>query len=163
MGARIRSLEHDRMSRYASSSRTLRAGRIRHAILGFTLIELMITVVVVTILAAVALPSYLNSVRKGRRADASDGATAVLQAEERWRANSATYTTDFSNAGINVSSTTGNGYYTMSVTAASGTGYTLSFTPVSGKGQSNDTGCTAMTVTVANGSPTYSPSSCWSR
>jgi type IV pilus assembly protein PilE len=37
---------------------------------GFTLIELMITVVIIAILASVALPSYQDSVRKARRADA---------------------------------------------------------------------------------------------
>lgn len=37
---------------------------------GFTLIELMITVAVVAILAAIALPSYQDYIRKSRRADA---------------------------------------------------------------------------------------------
>ena len=37
---------------------------------GFTLVELMIVIVIVAILLAVALPSYQNSVQKGRRADA---------------------------------------------------------------------------------------------
>jgi type IV pilus assembly protein PilE len=37
---------------------------------GFTLIELMITVAIVAILAAVAMPNYQDYVRKGRRADA---------------------------------------------------------------------------------------------
>ena len=37
---------------------------------GFTLIEVMITVAIIGILTAVALPSYLEHVRKGRRAEA---------------------------------------------------------------------------------------------
>jgi prepilin-type N-terminal cleavage/methylation domain-containing protein len=39
---------------------------------GFTLIEVMIVVVIVAILAAIAIPSYQDSIRKTRRADAKE-------------------------------------------------------------------------------------------
>lgn len=135
-------------------------------IAGFTLLELMVTVAIVGILGAIAFPSYMGSVRKGRRVDASDAAANVLQAQERWRANNPQYTTTLSDLKIS-SATTGNGYYTMAVTANGVVpltrSYTLTFTPAAGKGQDKDTGCTGLSVTVTGGAPVYAPAACWSR
>jgi prepilin-type N-terminal cleavage/methylation domain-containing protein len=50
---------------------------------GFTLIELMIAVVVIAILAAIAYPSYQDSVRKSRRADAKSALMEHAQFMER--------------------------------------------------------------------------------
>jgi len=79
---------------------------------GVTLIELMIVVVVVGILAAVALPSYQDSVRKGRR---SDGQAALLDASqilERF------YTENMSYSGAPLSAVTPQQFYTISFDSA---------------------------------------------
>lgn len=128
---------------------------------GFTLVELMITVAIVGILGTVAYPSFMSQVRKSRRADAVDLAAKVLQVQERWRANEASYTTSFTS--LSVASTSQDGYYTASLSNPSGTGYTITMTPVATKSQASDTGCTSLTVTVNRGSPTYAPAACWSR
>ena len=58
---------------------------------GFTLMELVITVLVVAILAAIALPSYQQAIRKGNRADAKAILMETAQFMERYYATNNTY------------------------------------------------------------------------
>ncbi len=63
----------------------------RRAARGFTLIELMITVAIVGILAAIAYPSYQNSIRKGRRAAAQEFLLDVAQREQQYFLDNRSY------------------------------------------------------------------------
>jgi len=134
---------------------------------GFTLIEMMIVVVVVAILAAIALPSYNSHLRKSRRSDAVASLNAVLQAQERWRANNATYTSNMTDLGV--PATSGDGYYTISTSTAvatAGRRYVATAAAVAGGRQAADTGCTTMTITADQSltpSIAYAPTACWSR
>lgn len=58
---------------------------------GFTLIELMITVAIVGILAAIAYPSYQDSVRKGKRAEGRTALIDFLQQQERYLTQTGSY------------------------------------------------------------------------
>ena len=121
----------------------------------------MIALVVVAVLAASALPSYQSSVRKARRADAMDAAVGVQHGQERYRSNNTAYAATLAAMGLSVSST--NSYYGAVLSAVSAGGYTLTLTAPSGTSQASDTGCTALTVVVSNGSPVYGPAACWSK
>ncbi|HEY2463524.1 MAG TPA: type IV pilin protein [Steroidobacteraceae bacterium] len=56
----------------------------RRASQGFTLIELMITVAIVAILAAIAYPNYRDYVIRGQLVDATQGLSAVYANMERF-------------------------------------------------------------------------------
>jgi prepilin-type N-terminal cleavage/methylation domain-containing protein len=58
---------------------------------GFTLIELMITVLIVAILAAIAIPSYRNYVIRGQLVDATNGLSGLRANMERYYQDNRTY------------------------------------------------------------------------
>src|SRR5262245_37091737 len=63
------------------------AGRIA----GFTLIEVMIVTVIVAILAAIAIPSYVAFIARGHRSEARMTLSHAAQWMERWRTERTTY------------------------------------------------------------------------
>jgi len=98
---------------------------------GFTLIELMITVVVIAILAMVAIPAYNDSVTKGRRTDAKSTLTDIAAKQEQFFMDNKSYTTDLSKLGYGASSNADSkdGYYQVTVTAASATAFNVKAVP----------------------------------
>ena len=62
---------------------------------GFTLIELMVTVAVVGILAAIAYPSYTNQVKKARRSEAQQLLLGASNKEEQYLLEMRQYTDSF--------------------------------------------------------------------
>lgn len=112
---------------------------------GFTLIELMIAMVIVGVLAAIAYPSFVDTVRKSRRADAMDAITSIRLAQEKWRANETTYTntlTDIWEGSKDDAAVTLDGYYklTLEDDSADGTGYIVRATPTT-KGDQDEDKC----------------------
>jgi type IV pilus assembly protein PilE len=118
---------------------------------GFTLIELMIAVAIVALLASVALPSFLDSVRKGRRTEAFNAIANVQQAQERWRGNNANYADALATVGISSAVTTPAGYYTLALVTDSTTlahTYIVTATANTGTSQANDGACAKLGVRV---------------
>lgn len=129
---------------------------------GFTLIELMIVVAVVALLAAVAFPSFMDSIRKGRRSEAFAALANVQQAQERWRSNNATYNSDLSGAaptGLGIAATTSSGYYSLSLADVTATGYVAVATAVAGSTQASDGTCAKLGVRMLTGNLRYDASS----
>ncbi|QLG87330.1 prepilin-type N-terminal cleavage/methylation domain-containing protein [Chitinibacter bivalviorum] len=163
---------------------------MQHKHQGFTLIELMVVVAIIGILAAIAIPSYQDYVRKSRRTDATTKLAQIQQQMEKFRANNTCYTDRFdsksgdatcANNGLamitgNTSTKTiksDNQYYDITIVGFNGTNctgtpdgtsYCIEAVADTSKSQANDTNCTTLSIGVTNGNTTYSPASgCWSK
>ncbi len=91
---------------------------------GFTLLEIMIAVVIIMILAAVALPSYGEYVKKSRRADGMAELSRVMQRQEKFFINQLTYTTNLGDIGLVTTDgkvDSEGGYYKVEVSACPST------------------------------------------
>jgi type IV pilus assembly protein PilE len=126
---------------------------------GFTLMELMVTLVVVGILASIAYPSYTDSVRKNNRASAKAEMAEVAQRLQQFYsegAGAATYTTTLTDlgypAGTLYSPSKGHTITVAAGAAGIKSSYTITATPVA-----TDSACGNLTL---NHLGVYSPSGC---
>lgn len=120
---------------------------------GFTLIELMVTVVVISVLALIALPSYQQFVRQARRVEAQAELINLQRAFEKYRVNNPSYDGCVAAGACSIPTSD---YYTYSVSDASETGYSLS---AEAKGaQAADSDCSPLKL---NQNSVKGPSGCW--
>jgi type IV pilus assembly protein PilE len=131
---------------------------------GFTLVELMITVAIMAILAAIAVPSYTGYMTRARRSAAEQLVMQIASKEQQYIVDARAYTATIGTGGLNISSQDGwtcaatctNGSYTVSVAidnTATPPTYAITATPVTGSSQAadgvityNNTGTKARTV-----------------
>ena len=75
---------------------------IKSKMKGFTLIELMITLVIAAVLASIALPSYFQFVRESRRGDAITSLQQIIGQQALFYGNSSggVYTNNVTNLGL---------------------------------------------------------------
>lgn len=140
---------------------------------GFTLIELMVTVLVASILVAIAVPTYTAQIRKSRRTDAKTALLDLAGREERWfSTNNGTYTNVAANLGYSGTFpvTIGSGYYQVAApviaagTATAVATFTITATPLGS--QVNDTSCASFTINnlgqqTATGTDPSPSVDCW--
>jgi type IV pilus assembly protein PilE len=131
---------------------------------GFTLVELMVALAIAGILAAIAYPAYVKQMQKGRRADALAALTAIMQAQERYRANVSDYASSLAVLNLNTAELTKLApYYQFSLAGVGNpvgyrTGFAATATVVSGSPQAADLTCKSLTVTLEGAMPTYTAS-----
>ena len=122
---------------------------------GFSLIELMITVSIVGILAAIAYPSYMAYTYRAHRADAIGVMTLYAQGLERCYSQYFTYSNSATTPCTvpTAATVSPQGYYTVTVAVqAAGANanppasYLITAIPISPGPQANDTSCQKFTL-----------------
>jgi type IV pilus assembly protein PilE len=145
------------------------------AVAGFTLIELMVTLVVAAILLAIAIPGYQTYIRQSRRTDAKTAVLDLAGREETLFSTKNTYSITPADVGYTGGAfpiSVGSGYYTITVVApaaAAGVNPTFLVTavPVAGKTQANDAACQTFSVdqlgnqTALNAAGADNTVTCW--
>lgn len=102
---------------------------------GFTLIELMIVVAIIGVLAAIAIPNFLNYQCKAKQSEAKSNLGSIRTSEEAYLAEYDAYTTDLTKIGFD---TKGSSRYSYSITTATATAFTAQATAANLKGTNND-------------------------
>ncbi len=103
---------------------------------GFHLIEIMIALAIISILAAIALPSYLHHLVRAKRLEAETQLTKLAIAMEKYHVENNSYQ-NASLAVLNFPDVVARGNYKLNITKASDNDYVLTANPI-GK-QAEDT------------------------
>ena len=126
---------------------------------GFTLIEVMISVVIVGILLAIAIPNYSDYVKRGARTEAKTALLDIANKQEQFYVDNHQYTATLSNLGVAATSETG--LYSISVTTASSdTEFTVTATASSGIALKDDE-CKTFTITQTGAKGYTGSGPCW--
>jgi type IV pilus assembly protein PilE len=128
---------------------------------GFTLLELIVTVAIVSILATIAATSYQSQVMKSRRTDARSAILDLAGREEKLFSTTNQYSNSPAALGYGTATTTtfpiavgssGTDYYNVTVAtpdpnqASAPNTYSITATPIAGTQQAGDTTCATLSV-----------------
>jgi type IV pilus assembly protein PilA len=88
---------------------------------GFTLIELLVVIIIVGVLAAIALPSFLNQIGKARGSEAKSNLGVINRAQQSYRLENSTFASTLTNLDAQISPK----FYTYTPSAGTYTTKTL--------------------------------------
>ena len=94
----------------------------RNANDGFTIIELLIVIIVIGILSAIALPSFLNQAGKAKQSEAKTYIGSMNRAHQANYLEQGVFTTDIAKLGLGIQSETTHYIYRITAGSASGSG-----------------------------------------
>lgn len=81
---------------------------------GFTLIELLVVIIIIGILSAIALPSFLNQSAKAKQSEAKNTISAVNSAQVAYRTENSNFAQDMTYLALGLPTVTNNYTYNFS-------------------------------------------------
>ncbi len=87
---------------------------------GFTLIELLVVIIIIGILSAIALPSFLNQANKAKESEAKQYVGSMNRQQQAYFLEKDEYTTNIAQLGLGIASETENYVYGISSNANTG-------------------------------------------
>ena len=78
-------------------------GVLKKSDVGFTLTELIVSIIILSIIAALAIPKFTYIPEKAKAGEGIDILNSVLQAQKIYKLENGSYTNDFANLDITVS------------------------------------------------------------
>ena len=121
---------------------------------GFTLIETLIAVGIAGVLSSIAYPSLEGQIMRARRTDALVALLQAQLAQERFRANNASYG---SLVDVGGRATSPAGHYQVAVVSSDAAGFALLASAVAS--QARDTRCRHLRLSVADATLSYASGS----
>jgi prepilin-type N-terminal cleavage/methylation domain-containing protein len=79
---------------------------------GFTLIELLVVIIIIGILSAIALPSFLNQAKKARQSEAKTYVGSLNRGQQAFYTENDAFTTSVDAMGVGIATQTANYLYT---------------------------------------------------
>jgi prepilin-type N-terminal cleavage/methylation domain-containing protein len=88
---------------------------------GFTLIELLVVIIIIGILSAIALPSFLNQAKKARQSEAKTYVGSLNRGQQAFYTENDSFTSSIDAMGVGIATQTANYTYIAATNAGSGT------------------------------------------
>ncbi|QLE44139.1 prepilin-type N-terminal cleavage/methylation domain-containing protein [Nostoc sp. C052] len=82
---------------------------------GFTLIELLVVIIIIGILSAIALPSFLNQANKAKQSEAKTYVGSMNRAQQAYYLENTTFTTSIGSLGLGIATQTVNYQYSAAL------------------------------------------------
>lgn len=89
---------------------------------GFTLIELLVVIIIIGILAAIALPSFLSQANKAKQSEGKQYISSINKGQQAYFVENNGFGSDVTQLGIGLKTQTSNYVYAISATTTSNVG-----------------------------------------